>query len=541
VQLKTQKVILPFAIVSQTDMEPLMKDAERAVAFCLAELDRNKGGGFFKKKPPEKLLFVTEVYYPFWVFPFGDFVIVFDGLNVVSHSITYSALPDLKVFKDSMNALSETRQMYVTFLSNHLNYFQSSGSEETKVIDGLITDEDFLRDFMSYLKEATITETAVVDSVLVTPTNDEGAIQSIIHGVEKSRSKFVEEATELNGIIKLLNIKTQEFLTMLREEVKKTEVRFSKQIEKAKISLENETSRINKEYAEKVTEISTKFEQEIVAIQKEVIALEKTKEQIAAELEHCEAEIKTASINKDDVTVQKWKEKRSELKKEFPATLTKIKELEEKIAEIEESKKHVIFQLKSDVDAKIKEAAKDLIEAESSRDAETKICHGEMEKLEELTSNIIGQVDQLAKMRDVTIAEFDRLGIQQKGVNPTLVQMPFYLVCHQLGANKRYTFFAPSFVSGVSLGAKFRGAIGKGKISQLLQPRSKKIVSILNKFAVLLEENIVFSREINEACRKVNMLEATNLSESIKKGLEKLKEDGWLSEEEWASFSRIIT
>ena len=540
-QRKIEKAILPFVTLSQTDMEPLIKDAERAAVFCLAELDRNKGGGFFKKQPPEKLLFITEVHYPFWVFPFGDLVLLFDGLNVASHSITYSALPDLKVFKDNMNARSEARQIYVTFLSNHLNYFQGSDSEETKVIDGLITDEDFLRDFMSYLKEATITEASVVDSVLISPTNDEAAIQSIVQGVEKSRSKFVEEVSELNKIIKLLNLKTQEFLTMLREEVKETEERFSEQIEKAKASLENETSRINREYAEKITEISTKFEQEILVLQTEIIKLEKAKEQLSTEIEHCEAEIKAATINKDDVAEQQWKEKRSELKKELPEILTKTKALEEKIREIEENKKHVVFQLKSEVDAKIKEAAKDLMELESSRDAEIKIYQGEMEKLEELTSNIIGRVDKLAKMRDVTIAEFDRLGIQQKGINSTLVYMPFYLVCYQLGANKRYTCFAPSFVSGVSLGVKLRGAIGKGRISQLLQPRSKKIVSILNKFAVLLEENIVFGREINEACRKVNMLEATNLRESIKKGLGKLKEDGWLSEEECASSNRIIT
>jgi hypothetical protein len=541
VQRRIEKTILPFVTLSQTDTEPLMKNAERAAVFCLAESNRNKGGGFFKKQPPEKLLFITEVHYPFWVFPFGDFTLLFDGLNVASHSIAYSALPGLRVFKDDMSIQSETRQMYVTFLSNHLNYFQGSDNEETKVIEGLITDEEFLRDFLSYLKEATITEASVVDSVLISPFNDEAAIQSIVQGIEKSRSKFVEEASELNEIIKLLNLKTQEFLTILRGEVKETEARFSKQIEKAKASLENETSRINKEYAEKVTEISTKFEQEIVTLQKELITLEKTKEQIAAEIEHCEAEIKTATVNKDDTTVQKWREKRNELKKELPATLTKIKEFEEKIAEIEENKKTAIFQLKSDTDAKIKEAAKDLVELESSRDAEVKIYQGEMEKLEELTSTIIGHVDQMAKMRDVTIAEFDRLGIQQKDINSQLVYMPFYLVCYQLGGNKRYTFFAPSFVGSVSLGAKLRGAIGKGKISQLLQPRSKKIISILNKFAVLLEENIVFSREINEACRKANLLEATNLRESIKTGLKKLTEDGWLSEEECAASNSIIT
>jgi hypothetical protein len=538
---KIEKNLLPFATLSPTSEESFTKDAERAAVFCLAELDRDKGGGFFKKRTPEKLVFIAEVYYPFWVAHFGRLILLLEGLNVASHSINYSPLPDLKAFKDNMGIRSKTRQAYVTFLSSNLNYFQVSGNEETKVIDGLITDVDFLNEFMLYLNEATTTEATVVDSVLISPTNDKAAIQSRIQEIENLQSKFVEELKDLNEIIKLLNLKTQEFLEMLRAEVKETEEKFSKPIEEAKASIEENTSQLNKEHAEKVTEISTKFEQETLALQTEIITLEKTKEQLATEIEHCDAEIKTATINKDDITEQKWKEKKEELKKEVPETLTKIKALEEKIKEIEENKKHVIFQMKSENDAKIKEASKKLIEIESSRDAQTSICQKEMDKLEELNSTIIKQIDQLAKMREATIAEFENIGIQQKEIKPYLAHMPFYLIRHQSGPNRRYTFFAPSFVGSVGVGAKLRGAIGQMKISQLFQPRSKRIVSLLNKFAVLLEENIAFGREINEACLKANLLEAKDLRQSIEIGLNKLKENGWLSEQECKSFSQIMT
>jgi hypothetical protein len=81
--------------------------------------------------------------------------------------------------------------------------------------------------------------------------------------------------------------------------------------------------------------------------------------------------------------------------------------------------------------------------------------------------------------------------------------------------------------------------MGKVKISQLLQPRSKKISYILNSFIRLLEENIVFSHEINDACTKANLLQP-KASESIKKGLDALKANDWLSEREFESFSQAI-
>jgi len=540
VRRKTNKTLLPFATLAPTSGGSFTIDAERAAVFCLAELDRGKGRGFFKKRPPEKLVFIAEVYYPFWVTPFGRLVLLLDGLNVTSHTINYSALPDLTAFKDKINIRSETRQAYVAFLSNNLNYFQGSDNEKTKVIDGLVTDADFLKEFVPYLNEATMTEAPVVDSVLISPTSDEAAILVMTKEIGNLQSEFVEEVKELNELIKLLNLKSREFLEMLRNDIKETEERFRKPIGDAKASLENKAAQINWEYTGKITETSTQFEQETLVAQKESITLEKTREQLAAEIEHCEAEIKTATINKDNVNEQKWKEKRSELKKEISEILKKTKAVAEKIRKIDENKKHAIFQLKSENDAKIKEASKDLMAVESSRDAEISIFQKEMEKLEELTANIIKQIGQSAKMREATIAEFENLGIQQKNVNSSLVHMPFYLICYQSGSNRRYTFFAPSFVGSVGVGAKLRSAMGKMKISQLLQPRSKKIVSLLHKFAVLLEEDVAFGSEINEACRKANLLDAENLRQSIVAGLDKLKEDGWLSEQERASLRQMM-
>jgi len=541
VRRKNEIFLLPFTTLAQPGEEPFTKDSERAAVYCLAELDRDKGGGFFRKRAPEQLLFIAEVYYPFWVVPFGSLVLLFDGLNITSHSLPYSVLPDFKVFKNEMEIRSKTRQAYATFLSNNLNYFQVSDSEETEVIDGLITDAEFLNEFTPYLNEALPTMAPVVDSVIVSPANGKTAILLMTKELEDLQSKFLGDITELNELIKLLNLKTRDFLKVLREKVEETEEKFSKPIRKAKVALEKLTAEINKKYAKKITKTSNQFEQKTLATQKEVITLEKTKEQLTDEIEHCEAEIKTAEINKNDVTAQKWKEKRKELKKEFPEISKKTKELTEKINVIEENRRKAIFQLESENDAKIKDASKDLMAIESSRDAEISLFQIEMEKLEERNASIIKQIDQLAKLREATIAEFDSLGVQQEKDKLSLIYMPFYLIRYQSKQNMRYTFFAPSAVGSLGVGTKLKSAMGKVKISQLFEPRSKKIISILNKFAVLLDEDIAFCREINEACQKANLLDVENLKQSVKVGLDKLKEGEWLSAEEYKSFNQTIT
>lgn len=539
VQEKTQKTLLPFSSYLQSENGSLRREVEKAAIFCLAELGRETGGGLFRKKPSEKIVFIAEVYYPFWIAPFRGFTLLFDGLNISSHTMTYPAIPDPQVFMDNLNQRSSNRQIYATFLSNHLNYFQNSNSEQDKVIECLISDVDFFREFMDYSKEATTTENPVTDSVLISPAHDEKQIMNNIQGLEVLRSRVAQELEELNEIIKLLNVKTQQFLGTLREEIKAMDEKFSGPIEAAKAKLEKKKLQINKEHTGKVTEASIKYEQETVALQKEVLKLEKTRDELYSEIEHVETEIKNSVINKDDESEQKWKEKRNELKKKLPEIAPAVRDLEIKIQEIEENKKKEFFQLQQDNNAKMKEAGKDLREIESSRDAGKKNCQDEMEKIEELTSNIINKIDKLSRMREATLGEFDALGIREGRIAPLLVYVPFYLQCYQSKSDKRFNYVAPSIVSSMSLSAKLK-AIGKKRITQLFQPRSQKITSILNSFIVLLGENIAFSHEINDACNKVNLLQSREATELIKNGLNELKTDGWLSDGEFVSFRQIL-
>ena len=538
---KVTKSILPFSTLSQNRVEPFPKETERAAIFCLAELERAKGGGLVMKQPPETLVFIAEVCYPFWLVTLEKTGLLFDGLSTTSHPLTYLTVPDVQVFLDDVNRSSQTRQAYMAFISDNLNYFQPSDNEERKVIDGLITDPEFLHEFTSYLSKATTIKTSLPDMVVVSPTLDESSIFSIIEELKSLKSKFAEEANALYTSMKFINAKTGNFLKLTRNETKKIEEKFSKEIEECDASIAEKVDKIRRNYDEKVTKFSKKVQKELLNLQKGQIKLEKTNEQLVAEIEHCEAETKTHAINKDSVGERKWREERDKLKNQLSENEAEIKELVEKIKEIKDEKKIKIFELKSECDTKIKEAERDLVEIESSREAKIRIHEEEMQKLEEQTSSIIGQIDELAKLREASIAEFDKLGVQQKRKKHKLIYMPFYLVCFQFKLRKRYVHFPPSIVNSISFSVKFKGALGKAKIKQLLQPRSKTIVSLLNKFPLLMQQNAVFNREMNEACAKANILRTKNLRASIRNGLERIREEGWFSEKEYGSFSQMLT
>lgn len=537
----TIKSILPFSTLSENRREPFTKKIERAAIFCLAELERAKGGGLILKQPQEKLAFIAEVCYPFWLVTLDKIGLLFDGLSTTSQTLTYLATPDIQVFLDNMKSSSKTRQAYMTFLSDNINYFQVPTNEEGKIIDGLITDPEFLHEFIPCLSEATPIKASLSSMVTVSPALNESSIASIIEELQSLKSKFVEELNALYTSMKLINAKTENFMKAIRDEIKKIEEELSKKIEKCKTSVTKEVDEIRREYDEEVTEHSKIAEKELFSLQQEKIKLEKTKEQLTKEIDHCEAEIKTCAINKDDVSEHKWREERNKLKKQLSGTETKVKELNKNIREVKDEKNLKIFELKSERDAKNKEAMKDLVEIESSRDAKIRIYEEEMEKFEELTSSVIDQIDKLAKLREKSIDEFDKLGVPQKRRKRLSIYMPFYLACYQSESGKRYVHFPPSIVTNVSFSVKFKGALGKIKIKQLLQPRFKKIVSLLGEFPLLMEQNAVFNREMNEACAKANLMRTRKSRESIKEGLKMLREKGWFSEKKYESFSQMLT
>lgn len=536
---KHRKILLPFATLSDVGDVPFKSEVERAAIFCLAEIDRKKGGGRIRKKTPEKISLLSKVYYPFWLAPFHGTCLLLDGLNLSTYSISWMRIPDVDAFLNDMNQGKLTSQLYATFLSNHFNYFESPTAHEEKVVKGLVSDLEFSREFINYLKDSTIADRPVIDGVLVSSSYDENQISEHIKELEDFRSEAVRELANLNEAVKSLNTKTQEFVARLQEEIKIVEQTYAGKIETANSTFATKKEQIAKEYSKRLTLLSNYSDKELEEQHKKSFKLEKTKEELNAQIKHIESEIRTATVNKDFELVERWKGKKIELRKQIPDIERSIRNLNAKIEDVESKKKNDIFNLTQENNLKINEARKDVREVEASRDAAKKIHQDEMEKMDNSTSNIISKIDKLAKIRESLIAQFEGFGIRQEGTILSQIYMPFYLLRYQTLSNSRYSFVAPSLVRTLDLNARL-SAIGKKKISLLLQSRSQKIEFMLNRFLELMENNIAFSRDINEACSKVSLIGSKVWSESISLGMNELRANGWLSNEEIQYFSQAL-
>jgi hypothetical protein len=540
-QSKATRTFLPFSVPSVNRKELFTREMEKTAIFCYAELDRARGGGLILKQPAEKIAFISEFCYPFWFIPWGRLNLLFDGLSATAHTMTYSVAPDAQTFTENIERSSKALEVYTAFLSDSVNYFQTTAHTKEVVISGLITDQGFLNEFAAYLNEATLTEISSRDFVVLSPTLEESTIYSAMNKLESLKSEFKEEIDSLYACMKLLNNTTRGFTKTIRGKIKIIREEFGKEIKKQEEIIKPKVDSINAEYDEKITKLAKDTEKQLLPLQKEKVKLEKIKEQTHSKIERYKMEAKTSAAKKDTAGERKWKEKANEGRKELSETEAAIKEVNGKIKGVEETNSLETIKLKSEWEAKTKEASKDLLELEASRDAKTQLHKDEIERLEKTTSTIIEQISKMAKMREASLLGFEKLGTEQKQKENMLVYVPFYMVCYQSESRRRYVVFPPSVANSISFLTRLRGALGRTKIRQLLVSRFKITAAHLEKFPSVIERNAVFEREINEAGDKTSILEDSLAKEQIKSGLEKLKEEGWLSEKEYGALTETYS
>jgi hypothetical protein len=537
---ETQRLVLPFSAPSSDRVEPLSEETEKAAVFYLSELERKKGGGIIGKQPPEKLKLIAKASYPFWLFPFHEANLVFDGFKTTSHRFTYLPLPDIPAFIDNIERRSSSRQAYMSFLLDSTNYFQESRKDESALIEGLIVDPVFLEDFNLYLSEARPLKEPPTDIAVLTPEVSKASIASATQGLDTLRSKLESEVNDLDRSIKLLKATTDSFVDTFQSEMKDVKDRYDAELNRFKGPVEEQVKEIRAQYDSAITVTSKGFEKELLRLRKEKVKREKTRDRLTRRISRCEAEIKSSAAQKDNAGQKRWKEERKKIKKERSGVESEIKKFDEQIRETEDKKAQELFKIRSDCDSKVQEASKELLEIESARDAKVQVLEQEKEKMEATTSTIIKQIDSSSKLREKSIAAFDKYGIPRKYGEGLLVYVPFYLVCFQSEGRKRYVCFPPSNVNNVKLLVKLKGAFGATRIKQLFSPRSTAIASFLNKFPSMMNENAAFEREVNEAVAKFNGLQTKPYKESIRCGLNNLDEEGWISEKEHASALREL-
>ncbi len=534
---EVEKFILPFSVLSEKRQKPFTSDMELAAVFSITELNRGKGGGIILKRSKEKIAFIAKIGYPLWLYPFSDTILLFDGLNVSEYALPYALISNVKALIENLKTGSKTRETHLAFLSDHTNYFGVNVREKSLLIKGLISDSGFLREMDSYRREATKIEDQPANTGLLSSVIDEAALLSITHELASLHSSFAKDVKVLHMCIQLLGKVTRTFLNELHDDVKAIREEFALKISDEEEIVAPKVNALREEYDKKVVALARSFEGKQLPLHKEKLKLEKSKEEVLAKIEHYNLEAKTHADNDDTVGKQKWKQKSNEAKQELSAIQDQLKAREKALKDLENQRASEALRLRFELEVGIKEARKNLVEIEASRDAKILVAKQEMVKLEKQTKIVSDQIGRTAKLREANIAQFDKLCLKpgSEELNKALVYVPFYVACYDSGTKKRYLVIPPSMVGTIGISTRLKGALGKARIKGFLVPRFREITSLVDTIQLQSQQNSIFETELKEIGKKNNILVIDSVHEEIEKGLLSLKDQGWLSDKDYGS------
>lgn len=504
-----------------------------ATIFYMAESDRKKGEGILLKKPLEELLFISTCSYPIWLFPWRGRTLLFDGLGVAQHTLTYDVLPDVKTFVNDIEGSADKREAYSAALTDHIHYFQSALRVEEKTILGLVTSTDFIEDFSSYLSQAEAAEQSEIKPTCLSPVIDESSIATSLNELSELKTTLEKDIENLNFSMKLLNDATRKHIDVLKDEIREIQRDFDEKIAAAKSVAMERVREIQKRYDERITKASKRFEEQLQSLHLERVKLEKNEERALAQSDRCETEIKAAKLSKDEAVQQRWKQELENWKREAKGLHKSVKQTHMRIEETESEKKVEISNLRSEFNTQAENAMKNVRELEASRDAQVQLNQEKMKSLEDLTSRIVTQLDNLTKQKRASLNELDKMGMCDNRRKSVLAYVPLYLVCFQAETARRYVVYPPSIAGTMGVLTKFKGILGASRVKSLFQQRSKAVANILNQLVTVIERDPVFKRDLHDAAAKANILQNEETREKIKEGLAELRKEEWISENEF--------
>ena len=523
---------LPFSAPKNRSSE-----VEAAAVFAVAELERSKGGGLISKQPEEKLIFLSKIGYPLWLFPKNDSTFVFDGFGNSSYGISYAEMPSAKAFMESLGANLRPRENYTTFLLDHYNYFQQPLKEAQFTLRGLIADLDFKSEFNVYRKEATET-TAQTNSAMLPLILGETTISSMLSELDKLQSFLREETETLQECTRLINKTTNRYVTELDYEVSAVKEEADAKIRAQEEIVNPQINKLNKEYKRKIKDLTKSFDKELESLQKLNSKTLKYMKEDERKIKLYQREAKAQAIKKHIIYEKRWKEKIKQTQKELNALKKELKNIEGNFKKLTKQKVQETSKLNFELDTEIKLARQPLLELEAARDAKMFTFKQETEKLLKQEKTVVEDLNKSIQLRESIKANFESLGISdQRLKSPALFYVPFCIARYELGLTKRYLILPPSTISAMDFSAKLKGVLGMSKIKDLLVPRFKSITTLIDNVKTLTKQNTIFESQLNDLSQRNNLINNSLFLENVEKGLVYLEHEGWLSDKEHQALS----
>ena len=527
------KKILPFA-VEEPEGKQIEKDLELAITICLTEERRKKKGRIFGGAP-EKVVFLSKLYYPFWAIPCENVSLMLDGLGQKIFTVNYTVIPDVGSFIDQIKDCEGNADFYKAILKANMGTFEEFMAEMKFSFDAVIGEKELLSALLSYMRGKEEESKAKI-ALLPLAINEEDAVR-IAHDFLEHEKNTTKELEKLEIAVKRLKEETEKIERSINEKIVKLQGSFEREIFELKLSVDEEEKKLLSEKEDKIAKIKgfTQREIEILLdksekLQKEIHKLEMQKREYERRRERSLKEGRIEHSKRWDLLALETENKLSEYKGKlriYAQTREKLSsEMKEGTQKIEKEYEEKISENRKKIPS-LENAYKSKIEAERKK----------LEELHTLTDNILTQIEWLIDQKKMYLSKLKEIMLPLKFESPTIICVPFYLVCYEAENKLRYHIFPPIITAPYAgMVKKIQTSILKrgleSRIGAISKERSPALTALFSSVGERLKIDKNFEIQVAQRASEANLLKNKDFKRLLTSGLEKLESKGVIKPEE---------
>jgi len=539
--MPASSLILPYTVLEKSRKKEFDTSMEFASIFGLAEAGRKK-----HVFSPEKISFFSKLHYPFWAVPWENGCLIIDGLQTLSSALNYMELPNIELFLNDIEQGQTSREQFRKALDKHAQTFASFSGIEHIPMKALLTDKALLSDISNNVQETfELKADQTGNIIMIPPKLNEDAAGKSSKKLFDLQQRIQSDVKGLEYAAHVLNEIAQFHEQKILREIELANEAFKEEVDKVKPVVEKKVELLLKERDAKIEKMNRAAEAELNAKLREKERRQREQEKL--EMQRTEYE-RRLNIRRR----RHGKTGTARLEHSLRTCENKISEVKERInlisRYIEKTRKQNqedVNKLKYSYQSLIDQERKKIADIQASLESITKAKESENQKLRLATTHIVNLVKQMVEQKRLQEAELKSFAIQLELAQATLLGVPFYIVGYKARDKHRYSVYPPVRI------ASSEGIVKKiektllgfrlmSRIELLLQPRSKE----LNKmFIIVLEEKMKADRAFEEALRDLalsnNLLTRVDFKEVLVKGMEELRAEGWIKQEEGAALIKM--
>ncbi len=535
--MSSSSLILPYAVEDEDRKKTFTRDMEAAAVLCLAEAKRKKPG--ILGAPPENLSFVSKLHYPLWVVPWENECIIVDGLGILSHTIVYMKPPDVKFFVEDLKRSITARELFRNTLKSHSKTFEDFVETTLVSMNSIVANREILSAISRYIEQGLALKRGAKEPLtsILLKLDEKAAMER----AEDLFNRWRRIQSEIKGLRYAINV--------LDEETKLHQQKIVGEIEQMRETFEDKISRVKSEVEKRVEQLTKERDAKIKGIFKV-----SERELKVALNERAEDEQKLEKLETDKLVYQKRKQIRKSKGDETGVTYWdhKIKVCKNKISEvkgkirvlsrfIERTRKQGelgVKKLDESYQEMIVKERKRISDLETLRDSQIEMTKKEVGELVSEASSITNFIEQLIEQKKLHTSQLKEITIPWRSEGVTLINMPFYVFRYETEEKSRYHVHPPVVAMG------YEGIIRRiqktiwsfsleSRIKLLLRPGSRALEEMFTSlFAEKVREDETLGKVVCEMGSSNNLLNVQDFGETLARGVEELKAEGWINREE---------